>query len=47
MHGITSNALKSSHFSHSKWNKNNAYEWNYLKLSTHIFSGRNKMLKLN
>ena len=33
------NAPKSSHFSHSKWNNNNVYEWNYLKLSTYFFSG--------
>ena len=30
------NALKSSHFSHSKCYKNRIYEGNYLKLGTYI-----------
>ena len=30
------NALKSSHFSHSKCYKNHVYEGNYLKLGTYI-----------
>ena len=47
------NALKSSHFSHSKCYKNRIYEGNYLKLGTYIlwslfyyiYSGFLKILK--